>query len=125
MKEINYNEALSLIERGYFPKCIVARNLKPIRSKVELEHLTRLVSVQSYTLCGFSDAEIKRFNKLPDTAISVSLNEAIEMIYSGEEIYAKVLGEKTIYKFLSTKSLLEFYRENSISGNNIIFYWKG
>lgn len=125
MKEINYNEALSLIERGYFPKCIVARNLKPIRSKVELEHLTRLVSVQSYTLCGFSDAEIKRFNKLPDTAISVSLNEAIEMIYSGEEIYAKVLGEKTIYKFLSTKSLLEFYRKNSISGNNIIFYWKG
>lgn len=125
MKKINYNEALSLIERGYFPKCIVARNLKPIRSKVELEHLTRLVSVQSYTLCGFSDAEIKRFNKLPDTAISVSLNEAIEMIYSGEEIYAKVLGEKTIYKFLSTKSLLEFYRKNSISGNNIIFYWKG
>lgn len=125
MKKIDETRAIELIKQGFFPKCIVARNLRPIRSEAELEQLKRLRSVQSYTLCGYSDAEIAKFKNLPDTAISISLNEAIEMIYLEEEVYAKVLGERKTYKFSSANSLLEFYRKNSFSGNSILLFWKG
>ncbi len=125
MKKIDETRAIELIKQGFFPKCIVSRTLRPIRSEAELEQLKRLVSVQSYTLCGYSDAEIAKFQKLPDNAISISLNEAIEMIYLGEEVYAKVLGERKTYKFSSANSLLEFYRKNLSSGNSILFFWKG
>lgn len=124
MKKINETQAIELINQGFFPKCYVARIMKPIRSKSELEHLQRLASVQPYTLYGFSNAEISRFKNLEDDVISISLDEAIEMLSIGEEVYAKVLGEKEIYNFLSANSLIDFYKKNSINGNSVLFYWK-
>ena len=125
MRKINQDEALSLIKQGYFPKSLVSRILKPIRSEADLLQLQRLSSVQPYVLYGFSKSEILSFNTLPDDALSISLDEAIELIFDGEEVFAKVIGEKKVYNFLSSSELLEFYRRNFNSGNNVSLYWKG
>ena len=122
MHKITNKEASRLIQKGYFPKCLVARIMKPIRSLTELEQLQRLASVQPYELYGFSNAEISKFNTIPNEAISLTLDEAIEILYSGEEVFAKILGEKNIYNFVSPNLLLEFYKRNLSNGNSIIFY---
>lgn len=125
MKKINEVQAMKLINQGYYPQCVVSRIMKPIRSKAELDQLQRLASVQPYTLYGWSKADILQFQNLPDDAISITLDEALEMLFSGEVISAKVLGEKSVYDFHSPNSLLEFYKKNSSAGLSILFYWKG
>ena len=122
MKKINHNQAIKLIRKGYFPKCCVSRSMKPIRSIAELDRLERLSSVQPYTLYGFSSSEISAFETTPDNAISLSLDEAIKILYSGGKIHAKVLGEKNTFIFLSANTLLEFYKKNYFSGNIVSFY---
>mgnify|MGYP003377754244 FL=1 len=124
MRKINHDEALSLIKQGYFPKCSISRILKPIRSEADLLQLQRLSSVQPYVLYGFSKSEILSFNTLPDDALPISLDEAIELIYDGVEVFAKVIGEKKLYSFLSSSEILEFYRRNLNLGNNVSLYWK-
>lgn len=125
MKRINEIQAIKLINRGYYPQCAVARILKPIRSKAELDQMQRLASVQPYTLYGWSESEISQFKRLPEDSICVSLDEALELVFSGEEISAKVLGEKTVYNFHFPNTLLEFYKKNSTNGLPILFYWEG
>lgn len=125
MKKINHNQAIKLIRKGYFPKCCVSRIMKPIRSLAELEQLERLSFVQPYTLYGFSNSEISAFETVSDNVISLSLDEAIKMLYSGKKIHAKVLGEKNTFLFLSANALLEFYKKNFISGNSVSFYLEG
>lgn len=125
MKKINETQAIKLINEGYYPRCAVARITKPIRSKAELDQLERLVSVQPYTLYGWSESEILQFKNLPENSISVSLDEALEMVFSGEIISAKVLGEKSVYTFNSSNLLLDFYKKNLSNGLSILFYWEG
>lgn len=125
MKKINEVQALKLINQGYYPQCAISRIRKPIRSKAELDQLQRLVSVQPYTLYGWSESEISQFKNLPEDSISVSLDEALEMVFSGEIISAKVLGEKRVFDFHSPNALLDFFKKNSSSGLSVLFYWEG
>lgn len=125
MKKITEAQAIKLINEGYYPRCAVARITKPIRSKAELDQLKRLVSVQPYTLYGWSESEISQFKNLPEDSISVSLDEALEMVFSGEVISAKVLGEKCVFNFHSPNALLDFFKKNSSSGLSVLFYWEG
>ncbi len=70
-----------------------------------------------------TNAEILNFKNIPEEAISLTLDEAIEILYSGEEVFAKILGEKDIYHFVSPNLLLEFYKKNLSNRTSIIFYW--
>ena len=123
MKKISYNEALSLLKHGFFPKCEVSRDLlKPVKSEQELKNFSELSSVQKCQFYGYEQNEIENF-KVPDDALELSINEASDLLTEGEAIYARVLGEKNEHNFKDINSFIVFLRKCDINGNNILLYW--
>lgn len=121
MKKISYNEALSLLMYGFFPKCEVSRDLlKPVKSEQELKNFSELSSVQKCQFYGYEQEDIKKF-KVPDDGLELSVNEATDMLASGETIYARVIGENE-QSFSNLNSFVAFLRKCNINGDNFLLY---
>lgn len=124
MKKITVDEAIQLLERGFFPKCQVERDImRPVRSVRELDLLLSLSAYQQCQFYGFEQKELDRF-KIPDDSISVSVEEAADMLLTKETIYAKtILGkEETLSNMTSFAS---FIRKCDVNGDNFLLYWRG
>ena len=121
MKKISYNEALSLLKHGFFPKCEVSRNLlKPVKSEQELQNFLKLSTVQKCQFYGYEQDEIKNF-KVPDGGLELSVNEATDMLFEGEKVYARVIGENE-RSFMVLNSFVTFLRKCNITGDNFLLY---
>lgn len=121
MKKISYNEALSLLKHGFFPKCEVSRNLlKPVKSEQELQNFLKLSTVQKCQFYGYEQDEIKNF-KVPDGGLELSVNEATDMLFEGEKVYARVIGENE-RSFMVLNSFVTFLRKCNINGDNFLLY---
>ena len=121
MKKISYNEALSLLKHGIFPKCEVSRDLlKPVKSEQELKNFSELSSVQKCQFYGYEQEDIKSF-KVPDNGLELSVNEATDMLASGDTIYARVIGENE-QSLNNLNSFVAFLRKCNINGDNFLLY---
>lgn len=121
MKKITVNEALSQLKHGFFPKCEISRDLlKPVKSEQELQNFLNLSSVQKCQFYGYEKKDIKNF-KVPDGGLEVSVNEATDMLTSGETIYARVIGENE-RSFMDLNSFVTFLRKCNINGDNFLLY---
>lgn len=121
MKKISYNEALSLLKHGFFPKCEVSRDLlKPVKSEQELQNFLKLSTVQKCQFYGYEQDEIKNF-KVPDGGLELSVNEATDMLFEGEKVYARVIGENE-RSFMVLNSFVTFLRKCNINGDNFLLY---
>ena len=121
MKKISYNKALSLLMHGFFPKCEVSRDLlKPVKSEQELKNFSELSSVQKCQFYGYEQEDIKKF-KVPDDGLELSVNEATDMLASGETIYARVIGENE-QSLNNLNSFVAFLRKCNINGDNFLLY---
>ena len=121
MKKISYNEALSLLKHGIFPKCEVSRDLlKPVKSEQELKNFSELSSVQKCQFYGYEQEDIKSF-KVPNNGIELSVNDATEMLASGDTIYARVIGENE-QSLNNLNSFVAFLRKCNINGDNFLLY---
>ena len=121
MKKITVNEALSQLKHGFFPKCEVSRDLlKPVKSELELKNFSELSSVQKCQFYGYEQEDIKNF-KVPDDGLELSVNEATDMLASGETIYARVIGENE-QSFTDLNSFITFLRKCNINGDSFLLY---
>ena len=121
MKKITVNEALSQLKYGFFPKCEISRDLlKPVKSEQELKNFSELSSVQKCQFYGYEQNEIENF-KVPDGDLELSVNEATDMLVSGETIYARVIGENE-RSFNNLNSFVAFLRKCNINGDNFLLY---
>ena len=121
MKKITVNEALSQLKHGFFPKCEISRDLlKPVKSEQELQNFFKLSTVQKCQFYGYEKKDIKNF-KVPDGGLEVSINEATDMLTSGETIYARVIGENE-RSFMDLNSFVTFLRKCNINGDNFLLY---
>ena len=121
MKKITVNEALSQLKHGFFPKCEISRDLlKPVKSEQELQNFLKLSTVQKCQFYGYEKKDIKNF-KVPDGGLEVSVNEATDMLTSGETIYARVIGENE-RSFMDLNSFVAFLRKCNINGDNFLLY---
>lgn len=121
MKKITVNEALSQLKHGFFPKCEISRDLlKPVKSEQELQNFLKLSTVQKCQFYGYEQDEIENF-KVPDDALELSVNEATDMLFEGEKVYARVIGENE-RSFMVLNSFVTFLRKCNINGDNFLLY---
>lgn len=121
MKKISTNEALRQLKHGFFPKCEVARDLlKPVKTEQELQNFLKLSTVQKCQFYGYEQDEIKNF-KVPDGGLELSVNEATDMLFEGEKVYARVIGENE-RSFMDLNSFVTFLRKCNINGDNFLLY---
>lgn len=121
MKKITVNEALSQLKHGFFPKCEISRDLlKPVKSEQELQNFLKLSTVQKCQFYGYEQDEIKNF-KVPDGGLELSVNEATDMLFEGEKVYARVIGENE-QSFTTLNSFVAFLRKCNINGDNFLLY---
>ena len=121
MKKITVNEALSQLKHGFFPKCEISRDLlKPVKSEQELQNFLKLSTVQKCQFYGYEQDEIKNF-KVPDGGLELSVNEATDMLFEGEKVYARVIGENE-QSFTTLNSFVAFLRKCNINGENFLLY---
>ena len=121
MKKITVNEALSQLKYGFFPKCEISRDLlKPVKSEQELQNFLKLSTVQKCQFYGYEQDEIKNF-KVPDGGLELSVNEATDMLFEGEKVYARVIGENE-RSFMDLNSFVTFLRKCNINGDNFLLY---
>ena len=121
MKKITVDEALSQLKHGLFPKCEISRDLlKPVKSEQELKNFSELSSVQKCQFYGYEQDEIKNF-KVPDGGLELSVNEATDMLFEGEKVYARVIGENE-RSFMDLNSFVAFLRKCNINGDNFLLY---
>lgn len=125
MEKISKDRAISLIEKGFWPKCEVSRDVfRVIHSLDELKYYESLAIAQEFTLYGCTDKEIENFRVLED-AIEMTLDDAFKMLHDPDTIiYARILGEGEVK--LSKLSELSFFLRK-YNGENIpfLFYWRG
>ena len=79
-----------------------------------------LSSVQKCQFYGYEQNEIENF-KVPDDSLDLSVNEATDMLVSGETIYARVIGENE-QSFNNLNSFVAFLRKCNINGDNFLLY---
>lgn len=121
MKKITVNEALSQLKHGFFPKCEISRDLlKPVKSEQELQNFFKLSTVQKCQFYGYEQNEIKNF-KVPDGGLELSVNEATDMLFEGEKVYARVIGENE-QNFTDLNSFVTFLRKCNINGDTFLLY---
>ena len=120
-KKITVTEALSQLKHGFFPKCEISRDLlKPVKSEQELQNFSELSFVQKCQFYGYEQDEIKNF-KVPDGGLELSVNEATDMLFEGEKVYARVIGENE-QSFTTLNSFVAFLRKCNINGDNFLLY---
>lgn len=123
MKKITLERANELLKMGIYPKCEVSRGIRrPIKSLADLEHFKNLSKVQGFELFGYDNSIIQKF-KIPNNALDVNIDEASQMIMSGEQIYGRRIEEDEI-TLSSLSELLDFYRKVNNSGDSFLLYWK-
>lgn len=122
MKKITIEQAKKLLAEGKVVQCrISSRDVVPVRNEAKLEDLIRLkeLGVQS------ADFFIEGVQKLPKNAMEVSMEDAIDLIYKGEIVYGRKLGEEDENddEELTTRSaLIQFYRSAMVNGSAVL-YW--
>ena len=124
MKKITVDEAKKLLEHGIFPKCQVERDLmKPIRSVRELNNFIKLPAYQQCQIYGYDQKELDEF-KVPKDSISLSVNDAADMLLASKLIYArKISGEEE--SFSNMTSFVSFIRKCDVNGDKFLLYWYG
>ena len=124
MKKITVDEAKKLLEHGIFPKCQVARDLiKPVKSVRELNNYIKLSAYQQCQFYGYNQKELDEF-KAPDDSITLSVDEATDMLLTNELIYARTIsGEEE--SFSNMTSFVSFIRKCDVNGDNFLLYWRG
>lgn len=81
MEKISKDRAISLIEKGFWPKCEVSRDVfRVIHSLDELKYYESLAIAQEFTLYGCTDKEIENF-RVPEDAIEMTLDDAFKMLH--------------------------------------------
>ena len=121
MKKITVTEARKLLELGIYPKCEASRDVfRPVKSTQELENFLSLSSYQKCQFYGYDENEIEKF-KVPADAIEITVEEATDMVASGNKIYARVIGE-TEQSFTEWNSFFSFIRKCEIHGDSFLLY---
>ena len=85
MKKITESRAITLINQGIYPKCLVSRDLyEPVKSLKQLEHFKDLgmKKIQGFEL--FEDTPPVLLN---DNAMNLNIDEAFELLSSKETIH--------------------------------------
>ena len=122
MKKISANEAQKLLKQGLFPKCEVSRDVfKTVKSEQDIENLLNLSSLQKCQFYGYDEKEIEEF-KVPDNCLSISTNEATDMVADGKTVFARIIGENE-QSFSNLKSFSRFLNRCRINGENLLLYW--
>ena len=103
MSKITYEKAKELINSGYTVLAKASREEFPVSTLNALDNLQRLknLKVQNYEL-------FYQPSKIPENALNASLDEAIELLDSGETINSLHDGKELT--FSSAKKLIEYYR---------------
>lgn len=123
MERINEAMAIQQLNSGFFPKCKVSREVyRYIHSSDELESYKRLSSCQQFVLLGYTDKEISDFC-LSDSEIQISIDEATDMIVSGNPVYGRLIEEDEV-KLSSLRELVDFYKRATTLGETFHLYWK-
>lgn len=124
MKKITVEEARKLLELGFYPKCEVSREVfRSVKSMKDLENLLNLSTYQKCQFYGYDEEDIKKF-KVPSDSISASIEDATEMLVSGEKIYAQVIGENE-QSFSDLGAFVLFLKKCELHGDTPLLYWRG
>ena len=86
----------------------------------DLSFFLKLSTVQKCQFYGYEQNEIKNF-KVPDGGLELSVNEATDMLFEGEKVYARVIGENE-QNFTDLNSFVTFLRKCNINGDKFLLY---
>lgn len=124
MKKITVDQARELLKQGIHPKCEVSRDMfEPVKSTADIERFLSLSSYQGCQFYGYEQEEIESF-KVPDYAAEISVDEATDMLVSGEKIFAQIIGENE-QCFSNLGSFVTFFKKCDFHGDTYILYWRG
>lgn len=116
--KITEKEAIQLLKEGNVLKCkISARDIIPVKTESELRRLLKL-KAENVQMCEifFEREEVK----IPENAMEISLDEAIQLIAEGEIVYGRAEEEEEI----TTQNLLmQFYRSASLRGEPVLYWY--
>lgn len=123
MKKITKERAIELLEKGFFPKCEISREVfRVIHSLDELKYYENLSIAQSFNLFGYTDKEIADY-RVPDGALEVSIDDAYKLLHDCDvTIGARVIGEKEIL-LSELNDLTLFLRKYKSENIPFLLYW--
>lgn len=118
MRKITEKKAIQLLKEGHILKCqITARDIVPVKTESELRALLRL-KAENVQMCEIFFEREKV--KIPENAMEVSLDEAIQLIAEGEIVYGKTEEEEEI---TTQVALIQYYRSAKLRGEPMLYWY--
>ena len=121
-KELKYEEALKVLERGNAVKCQFSSredDIEVVRKKDRLDYLYNLGKERTQ-LCKIYSVSESRI-KVPENALEISFDEAYEMLYAGNLVYYKENGKEE--EITTPTELITIRRKFERSGKKLVLYW--
>lgn len=118
MRQITEKKAIQLLKEGHILKCkITARDIVPVKTESELRILLKL-KAENVQMCEiFFEREKVR---IPENAMEISLDDAIELVAKGEIVYGKKEDEE---EEITTQAVLTQYYRSALLRGEPVLYW--
>lgn len=118
MRKITEKKAIQLLREGNILKCkISARDIVPVKTESELRNLLRL-KAENVQMCEIFFE--RKTVKIPENAMEISLDEAIQLLAEGEIVYGKSEEEEEI---TTQNVLMQFYRSALLRGEPVLYWY--
>ncbi len=121
-KELNYEQAVKLLTQGKAVECQLSSRIddkEVVHNPERLEYLHNL-SKEGMQECIIYSIQQEN-TKVSEKAITISFDEAYNMVYSGEKVYYKEDGEEQ--EITTTNELIKIRRRFDLKGKNLVLYW--
>jgi hypothetical protein len=121
-KELNYQQALKMLEQGESVKCQLSSRddeNEIVHSKNRLIYLCNL-SKEGVQLCKIYRIPHKKIN-IPENASEISFDEAYRKLYNGKKVYYQEEGKEE--KISTSNELICIRRKFEMHGEDLVIYW--
>lgn len=121
-QELSYEQAVKVLARGQAVECQLSSRLDDKEVVHNLERLKYLYNLSKDGTQKCIIYSIQQENtRVSEKAISISFDEAYQMVHSGELVYYKEDGEEE--EITTANELINIRRRFDLAGKTLVLYW--